>query len=50
MILYNIKYFRKQINLQFSYSWYGKKWSKNVQSVENCHIDDFERLSSGVCV
>ena len=42
MILYNIKYFREQINLQFPFSWYGVKWSKNVQSIHILvFIEDF---------
>ena len=35
MSLYNIKYLRYQINLQFSFGWYGVKMvGKNVQSVD----------------
>ena len=32
MILYNIKFLRKQINLQFSFDWYGVKWSNILSS------------------
>ena len=51
MNLYNNKYPRKEIHLQFLFGWYGVKWSKNVQSVDALvFIEDFNTLRSCSCV
>ena len=44
MSSYNIRYLRKQINLLFSFRWYGVKWLQNVQSLDTLvFIEDFEK-------